>query len=279
MAPRSVHVTALALRGKPSDDSKPFTAPVDYHQLQKDRLECLKTVLEGPKRYMRISEREDRSDVPAEVAKLHAAGKYFTVHRGMDVMKGPEDLAIYTQLFWHVKPSTVIELGACAGGTAVWMSDMLKLAGADSQIYSMDIDLSLLEERVKELKPPNVNFIQGDCHKIGAAFPVESLRKYPHPWLVIEDAHENFETVLKYFHQFMQVGDYFIVEDTNPHVPSKSGMGLIYPEYVPFGPDKLNRLKEFLSEYEDYYAVDTFFTDFYGYNGTWNWHGYIRRMK
>ncbi len=56
-------------------------------------------------------------------------------------------------------------------------------------------------------------------------------------------------------------------------------MGRIYPEYIPWGPDKLNALKKFLSEYQDHYSVDTFFTDYYGYNGTWNWHGYVRRMK
>ncbi len=255
--------------------------PSDYHQFQKDRLRSLRKRMEGPNRFVRISEREDRSDTPAETVKVHLAGRYFTSHRGTDLLKGPEDLIIYTQLFWYVKPATVIEIGAYSGGTAVWMSDMLNLVGTDCQVYSMDIDLSLLEDRVKELKPANLTFIQGDCYQIEDAFPAEFLQKQPHPWVVIEDAHQNLHNVLKHFHQFMQPGDYFAVEDTNPHAPTTSGMGCIpgYPEYTPWGPHKMNVLKRFLSEYEDYYAVDTFFTDYYGYNGSSNWHGYIRRMK
>ena len=34
-------------------------------------------------------------------------------------------------------------------------------------------------------------------------------------------------------------------------------------------------LKSFLTDYSQYYSVDSFYTDFFGYNGTWNWHGFL----
>eukprot|EP00118_Oscarella_pearsei_P018408 m.188569 g.188569 ORF g.188569 m.188569 type:complete len:61 (+) comp39388_c0_seq1:780-962(+) len=59
------------------------------------------------------------------------------------------------------------------------------------------------------------------------------------------------------------------------------GPGTLYPDvsYELLGTDwVLDKLKGFLSEHEGDYAVDSFFTDFLGYNVTHNWHGYIRRM-
>ena len=151
------------------------------------------------------------------------------------------------------------------------MADMLRLMEIKS---SMDIDLSILEDWVKEIKPENVTFLQGDSHKIEKTFRPDFLRGLPHPWLVCEDSHENTDGVLEHLHQFMESGDYFIVEDTTPmHL----GGGQINPEYIPGGDKLLKTLKRFLEKHHDC-KVDTFFTAFFGYNGTWNWHGYIRKM-
>ena len=74
----------------------------------------------------------------------------------------------------------------------------------------------------------------------------------------------------------MESGDYFIVEDTNPLIPVHLGAGRIN-EYKLGGNELLMTLKRFLEKHNDC-KVDTFFTDIFGYNGTWNWHGYIRKM-
>ena len=90
----------------------------------------------------------------------------------------------------------------------------------------------------------------------------------------------NVAPLLTYFHQFLQEGDYLVVEDCNPNVPTVSGMGSVYEEYVPWGRDKLDQLRSFLTEHKCWYSVDSFYTDFFGYNnyGTCNWHGIIRKM-
>ena len=76
---------------------------------------------------------------------------------------------------------------------------------------------------------------------------------------------------------YMQVGDYFVVDDTNPY--TRMGTGRVYSDCEEeWGPGKLNWLRRFLTEHDQYYAVDSFFTDFFGYNGTSNWNGYIRRV-
>ena len=83
----------------------------------------------------------------------------------------------------------------------------------------------------------------------------------------IDNAHLNFTNVMKYFHTYIKEGDFIVVEDTNPHSPLQLGA----PGDAPFdkrGPEKLNSLRTFLKEMEEFYAVDSFFTDMYGYNGS-----------
>jgi len=86
----------------------------------------------------------------------------------------------------------------------------------------------------------------------------------------VQEAHLN--------NKYMKPGDYFIVDDTTPYTPTATGVGKIHSNYEGWGSEKLTRLRKFLSEHNKYYAVDSFFTDYFGYNGTSNWNGYIRRM-
>ena len=265
-----------------SSAAAPFeNDPTVYKQHKKKRQEALHAKLTSSNRFQPISAREDRSDWPAAMCKAICKGKWLPVYKGCEIVKCPEDLIIRNQLFWYLKPATVIELGAYTGGMAIWMGDTLKTLDIPCQIYSVDVDLSLLEDRVKEVKPDNVTFLQGDCYAIDKTFTPEFMSQLPHPWVVFEDAHENFSNVLGHFHKFMQQGarDYLIVEDTDPRIPREVGMGFYEEPYLEYGTQKLENLKGFLKEYEEYYAVDSFYTDFYGYNGSWFWHGYVKRMK
>ena len=197
-------------------------------------------------------------------------------------MKGPIDIVLYEQLFDLVQPQTVFELGSLYGGTALSIANTLKMQGSKGHVYSVDIDLSLQDPRVKDLKPDNLTFIEGDMYKIEEIFPPSTLESLAHPWVVIEDAHANSLGVLEHFHKFMKEGDYIIYDDTDPEAPIINGMGWDdYPPYVSIGYDnfKVRTLKEFMTKYEDFYRVDSYFTDLFGYNATNNWNGYVRRMK
>ena len=250
-----------------------------YEEYRVARAKTMERLLNGPNRFQRIDEREDRSDYPVEGIKAHCMGKYFINHRGCQVMKNADDMIIYQQLLWNLRPATVIELGTFTGGSAIWLADMLRLMEIPSQIFSMDITHSNIEECVSELKPDNITFLLGDSYKIEETFTPNFLKRLPRPWLVIDDAHSNIYGILEHFDRFMETGDYFVVEDLNPSLPIMLGFGRMYEgEYEPAGASGLKILKQFLSNYSEKYAVDSFYTDFFGYNGTWNWHGYIRHM-
>ena len=240
----------------------------------------IKELLESPTRFQKISEREERSNIPPVTSRKLSIGKILVKHYGVSSMKGPIDIVLYEQLLGLVQPQTVFELGSLFGGSALSIANTLKMQGCKGHVYSVDIDLSLLDPRVKDLKPDNLTFIEGDMYKIEEVFPPSTLESLAHPWVVIEDAHANSLGVLEQFHKFMKEGDYIVYDDTDPEAPTKYGMGRDdYPPYEAWGYDKLHTLKEFMTKYEDFYYVDSYLTDLFGYNATNNWNGYVRRMK
>ena len=250
-----------------------------YSDFTKEFKKSIETELNSRDRFQPLSKREDRSDLPLEVLKAQHRGKYLTVYRGIQLVKAPEDLLIYQQMFWHIKPRTVIELGTYAGGSAIWMGDLFKTMELDCHYYSVDIDHSLLSEEARRMKPDNVTFLLGDCNAIEKTLTPKMLSELPRPLILCEDSHVNIFNNLCYFHPYLQEGDYVVVEDTSPDMAKSAGGGLCC-KYEPIGDNtKFGDLKRFVAKHEEEYAVDTYFTDFYGYNFLSHWNAIIRRMK
>ena len=252
--------------------------PDDYKQLLSDRADILQERLKDPNRFQPIGMREERSILSPETVKSIMTGKYINcVYRGIEMLKGPEDLAILYQVLWHVKPRTVIELGAFTGASALWIADSLNISNIECNVFSTDIDLSLLHPLTKAAQPPNLTFIECDNSDIDKFLSSDFLKKQPHPFIIIDDAHENFDKAMGHFHHYTIPGDYILCEDTSPDVT----FGMIDKRniYVPAGFKKLNIWKQFLAKHGDTYAIDSFFCDLFGYNGSSNWDGYARRMK
>ena len=95
--------------------------------------------------------------------------------KGINLMKDPCTLVILQHLLWDVKPQTIIEFGACAGGSAVYVADMMKVYDSKTHVYSVDIDLGILSPLARH-KREDVTFLQGDCKKVEEVFPREVLK-------------------------------------------------------------------------------------------------------
>jgi cephalosporin hydroxylase len=159
------------------------------------------------------------------------------------------DLAIYQMMMWELKPKTIIEIGSGAGGSAIWMSDLLTAYNMDCKIISVDIIPPAIEYK-------NVTFLKGDSNEIETALDAQMLNQLPHPWLVIEDAHVNVQGVLNYLHQFLKQGDYLNIEDSGP---------------------KQEDIAAFLENKQGSYVVDTRYCDFFGHNLTCSGDSIFRR--
>ena len=270
----SISKSARILRFvRPSAPCSSLLVVDNYVQLQKLAKEKLHEALASPTRFQSINERKDITDIIYD-----STGKYISEYRGAFLMKNPNDLSVYYQLFTHVRPKVVFEMGTYSGASAIWYNDTAKSLDLDCHIYSIDIEPLLLDEGLKQRKPNTVDFIIGDMTKIENVFPPSMLEPLPHPWLIVEDSHDNANAVIEHFHQFMEVGDYLVIEDTSPHVPTNCNA--FEKDTTQCEPEKLNMLKSLLrSPVGQHFKVDSFFTDLYGYNCTWHWHGFLRKCS
>jgi cephalosporin hydroxylase len=160
--------------------------------------------------------------------------------RGRPLMKNVFDFAMYPALIAELRPRTAFEVGSGAGGSAAWFADQMTCCGADGRVHSIDLVKPQMEH-------PQVTFYQGDCRFPETIFDAELLRREPHPWLVVEDAHQNVAAILERFHEFLQPGDYLVVEDSDI---------------------KRQAIRTVLAAHPDCYLVDTRFTDNFGRNAT-----------
>lgn len=191
-----------------------------------------------------------------------------TTYRGVPFLKSPFDIALYLQLINDLRPRTVVEIGARAGGSALWFADMLRGHELDGRVLSVDIDPR------PEIRDDRVTFLQGDANDLGASELPTLLREARRPWLVVEDsAHTEAACtgVLSFFDDWLEVGDYIVVED---------GVLDFLPErtYRQYGNGPNRAVAKWMTGNSHRYAVDSRICDWYGHNVTWSPNGWLRRV-
>lgn len=75
------------------------------------------------------------------------------------------------------------------------------------------------------------------------------LKSLPHPWIVIDDAHEQVFSIFSYLRDLLVPGDYYVIED----VPIEANKEII---------DGLQLVEQ------SGFLVDTYYTDAFGANLT-----------
>jgi cephalosporin hydroxylase len=58
--------------------------------------------------------------------------------RGTRVVKFPQDMILYAQVIWKRQPDFIIETGTHFGGSALFLADVLSLAGG-AKVFSIDV--------------------------------------------------------------------------------------------------------------------------------------------
>ncbi|MGK7888627.1 MAG: CmcI family methyltransferase [Leptolyngbyaceae cyanobacterium] len=235
----------------------------------------------APDRFVKMSERVDRNDLSREAWQNLIRNNYLQTWKGVAFAKGIPEITLYPMLLHELQPKTIIEIGAFNGGSAIWFADLMGMYNIDCSIYSIDIDLSLLDEKAKQ--DERINFIEGDCNQIESLLPPDFLATLPHPWFVTEDAHVNSAGIFDYFHHYgFQPGDYIIIEDTNKMVWQLADQDIwgtdqendekTEAEYI------LDTVRNWLKDHEEEYLVDSYYLDMYGYNVSKNWNSVFKRV-
>jgi cephalosporin hydroxylase len=175
--------------------------------------------------------------------------------KGLTLMKDPMTLTIYQQLINDVKPKTIIEFGSYEGGSALWMHDICRALGLNTNVITFDIDKENFKCTSQQIKFKNL-----DSNNITEYFK-DNYKEFINlegPIIVIEDCHVNVKGICLEIDKILKSGDYLIIEDTLDTV-------------------KHNTMLEFLKE-NKCYVVDRHYCDFWGLNLSWNVNSFLRKL-
>lgn len=189
-------------------------------------------------------------------------GHHKVTYRGIPAIKCPFDYVIYQMIIFDVKPDLIIEIGTNAGGSALYLADILNINGKGI-VHTIDLPENQ-EEKLVHQHPRIKLFKEGFLE-----YNTNDLYLYD-TILVIEDGSHFYEdslAALLKFSPFVTKNSYYIVEDG---IISELGLEKEYRG----GPQKA--IYEFLACNKEF-EIDNKWCDFFGKRATFNQNGYLKR--
>ena len=221
--------------------------------------------------FKRILARLNRIINPPKNTEEEFHAKYYyskvwaeTYFMGKRVFKCPNDLWIYQEILWEVKPDVIIECGTFHGGSALYYAKLFDMMGIDGKIITIDVDA--MPDMPVHAK---ITYLLGSSTSDEILEKVKELIKDRKTVMVILDSDHSRDHVLKeleLYHGFVTKGSYLVVEDSNINGhPVYSGFGQ--------GPGPWEAIEKFLPghpEFEPDKTKEKFLMSF-------NPNGYMRR--
>lgn len=181
-------------------------------------------------------------------------------YKGLINLKPAVDLVLYTNLIWELRPRTIIELGSLQGGSGLWFADQLDALSPEGHVHSFDVFDKCIHPSAVH---PRLHFHKADLRDL-ATIDEAFVRDLPHPWLVVDDAHENWIKMVSFFGRLMVSGDYYVNEDVYGN-----------HEFVQSTSSGIRMSIRLCSKFG--FEVDTKYTDAFGYNVTCAPNGWWRK--
>lgn len=176
-----------------------------------------------------------------------------TYWRSTPVLKCPLDLWTYQELIFKLTPDLVIECGTWAGGSSLFIADLLDLTGRGS-IVTIDI-LSAEEVKVHyaqnlpkrfgrlQIRPehPRIRYLLGSSTDPAIVDTVGETASRKETVLVIADSDHSqqhaYAELQAYWH-LVTPGSYFIMEDTNILLDGpRAAVASFLEDHTEFEPD------------------------------------------
>lgn len=220
--------------------------------------------VDAPDRFQRLchrafSSRQNAWSSAADWASEHGLRRLAasTSYKGLIHLKPPCDIVLYASLIWELRPATIIEFGALQGGSTLWLADQADACGLDCEVHSFE----LLEKCIHpQASHRRVHFHKADLRDLNS-LDLAMFHQLPHPWLVIDDAHENLSELMSLMGGMLLVGDYYVVEDV-----------LLYPT--------AGNIQAWVTLCEQLnFLVDSKYTDAFGYNVTCAPNGWLTKIE
>lgn len=184
---------------------------------------------------------------PASIERLkeqfHTAWYSFDLWKeiawfGLPIRKNPFDVFQYQEIISQQRPEFIIECGAYVGGSTLYFAHLLDLIGHGT-VISIELANSW-DSRV--LAHPRVRALAGSSVDPQILSRVRQLVPAGAPCFVILDSDHRADHVLaelRAYREFVQVGNYLVVEDSNING---------HPVLPGWGPGPFEAIEAFLKE-------------------------------
>jgi cephalosporin hydroxylase len=165
----------------------PFRASADNRDFQKD----LRTVI--------------------DFNVLYALSKTPIHWCGFPLQKNPCDLWIYQQLIFEQRPDIIIETGTSYGGSALFLSMICDIVG-HGEVVTIDT-----RPENNKVSHPRLTALSGSSTNENVLDKVKKMVGSKNVLIILDSDHERKHVAreLELYSQFVQIGGYIIVEDTN----------------------------------------------------------------
>ncbi len=182
---------------------------------------------------------------------------------GTNVCKYPFDLWVYQEILFELHPDLIIECGTRYGGSALFFASICDLLDY-GHVLTIDV-----QEQERRPQHSRITYLTGSSTSSTVVSTVAEAAEESPKVLVCLDSDHQMEHVLeelRIYSQFVNVGSYVIVEDSNVNG---------HPVYRDHGPGPMEAIERFLEE-NDKFVVDKTREKFLI---TFNPKGYLKRIK
>lgn len=159
---------------------------------------------------------------------------------GVRALQNPNDVWITQEIITDVKPDYVVEAGTAAGGSAIAWAMFLSQVNPNGRVITIDIEDNTAEARKVPIWKERVEFFKGSSTDPAIVAEVARRVKGKKVVVLLDSDHSKAHVLneLKAYSDFVPVGSYLIVQDTNVNG---------HPVLPNYGPGPMEAVLDFLA--------------------------------
>ena len=167
---------------------------------------------------------------------------------GYEIKQFPLDLHLYQELIYRLKPGFIVQTGVAGGGSLLYFASLLDLIGAPPSALVVGIDIVLTEE-ARSLLHSRIRLFQGSSTDPELVNQIRKDLPQDNGMVILDSEHSKQHVMaeLNMYKDFVSVGSYIVVEDTNING---------HPVCRSFGPGPFEATRDFLKENANFVSDD-----------------------